>query len=73
MTNLSETQFGEKLREEPGRYVFHKKGTYTLREADGSVIMEVPKQFVDNLTHAGKLVKHVDRDPQKLFPIPAIG
>ena len=73
MATLSETQFVEKLRGEPGRYVLHEMGTYTLREADGSVILAVPKQFVDNLTNAGKLVQRVDRDPQKLFPIPAIG
>ena len=73
MSNLSETQFVEKLRGEPGRYVLHETGTYTLREADGSVILEVPKQFVDNLTHAGKLVHYVGRDPRKLFPAPAIG
>ena len=73
MSNLSETQFIEKLRGEPGRYVLHERGTYTLREADGSVILEVPKRFVDDLKGAGKLVRHVDRDPQKLFPTPAFG
>lgn len=73
MSNLSEAQFVEKLRGTPGRYVFHEMGTYTLREADGSVILKVPKQFVDDLTHAGKLVQYVDRDPRKLFPIPAFG
>ena len=73
MSNLSEAQFVEKLRGEPGRYVLHEMGIYTLREADGSVILEVPKQFVDDLTDAGKLVQYVDRDPRKLFPIPAFG
>jgi hypothetical protein len=48
-------------------------GAYTLREADDSVIFEVPKRFVDDLTDAGKLVQYVDRDPRKLFPIPAFG
>jgi hypothetical protein len=32
MSNLSETQFVEKLRGEPGRYVLHEMGTCTLRE-----------------------------------------
>jgi hypothetical protein len=73
MSNLSEAQFVEKLRGTAGRYVFHEKGTYTLRDADGSVILTVPKQFVDDLIHAGKLVQYVDRDPRKLFPIPAFG
>jgi hypothetical protein len=73
MATLSEAQFVEKLRGEPGRYVFHEMGTYTLREADGSVILEVPKRLVDDLTGAGKLVQYVDRDPRKLFPVPAIG
>jgi hypothetical protein len=73
MSNLSETLFVERLRGEPGRYVLHEMGTYTLREADDSVIFEVPKQFVDDLTNAGKLVQYVDRDPRKLFPIPAFG
>jgi hypothetical protein len=36
------------------------------------VILEVPKQFVDDLTAAGKLVRYVDKDPQKLFPVPSI-
>ena len=44
MSDLSETQFVEKLRAEPGRYIYHEKGTYTLREADGSVILQVPRQ-----------------------------
>jgi len=48
-------------------------GTYTLREADGSVISEVPRQFVDELRHAGGLVRHENEDPQKLFPAPAFG
>jgi hypothetical protein len=73
MSNLSETQFVERLRGEPGRYVLHEMGTYTLREVDGSVILEVPKQFVDNLTNAGKLVRYENRDPGKLFPAPAFG
>jgi hypothetical protein len=73
MSNLSETQFVEKLRGERGRYVFHEMGTYTLREADGSVILEVPKRFVEDLADADKLVQYVDRDPRKLFPAPAFG
>jgi hypothetical protein len=73
MSNLSVAQFVEKLRGEPGRYVFHEMGTYTLREADGSLIFEVPKQFVDELTDVGKLVQYIDRDPRKLFPTPAFG
>jgi hypothetical protein len=73
MANLSKTQLVEKLRGEPGRYILHEKGTYTLREADGSVILEVPRQFVDDLTHAGGLVRYEDRDPRKLFPAPAFG
>jgi len=47
--------------------------TWALREADGGVIFEVPKQFVDDLTDAGKLVQYIDRDPRKLFPPPAFG
>lgn len=73
MSNLSEAQFVEKLRGTPGRYVFHEMGTYTLREADGKVILEVPKQFVDDLIDSSKLVQYIDRDPRKLFPIPAFG
>jgi hypothetical protein len=73
MSNLSVAQFVEKLRGEPGRHVFHEMGTYTLREADGSLIFEVPKQFVDELTDVGKLVQYIDRDPRKLFPTPAFG
>ena len=73
MATLSETEFVEKLREEPGRYIYDETGTYTLREADGSVILEVPKQFVDDLTNTGKLVQRIGRDPRKLFPVPAIG
>ena len=73
MATLSETQFIEKLRAEPGRYIFDEMGTYTLREADGCVILTAPMEFVDKLTQAGKLVQHVDRDPRKFFPVPAIG
>jgi len=73
MAGLSKTQLVEKLRGEPGRYILHEKGAYTLREADGSVISEVPRQFVDELTHAGGLVRHENSDPQKLFPAPAFG
>ena len=73
MSSLSKTQFVEKLRGKSGRYVLDELGTYTLREADGNVILKVPKQFVDDLIHAGKLVQYVDRDPWKLFPTPAFG
>jgi hypothetical protein len=38
MASLSKTELVEKLRGVPGWYIFHEKGTYTLREADGSVI-----------------------------------
>ena len=73
MAGLSKTQLVEKLRGVPGRYILHEMGTYTLREADGSVISEVPKQFVDDLRHAGGLVGYENEDPQKLFPAPAFG
>ena len=73
MASLSKTELEEKLRGEPGRYILHEMGTYTLREADGSVISEVPKQFVDDLRHAGGLVRYENEDPQKLFPAPAFG
>ena len=70
---LSKPELVEKLRGESGRYILHELGTYTLREADGSVISEVPRQFVDELRHAGGLVRHENEDPQKLFPAPAFG
>jgi hypothetical protein len=73
MTALSEAQLVEKLRGVPGRYILHEMGTYTLREADGIVISEVPRQFVDDLRHAGGLVRYENEDPQKLFPAPAFG
>jgi hypothetical protein len=73
MASLSKTELVEKLRGVPDRYILHEKGTYTLREADGSVISEVPRQFVDDLRHAGGLVRYENEDPQKLFPAPAFG
>ena len=73
MASLNEILLAEKLRAEPGRYIYHEKGTYTLREADGSVILQVPRQFVDDLTDAGNLVQYIDSDPRKLFPAPAFG
>ena len=73
MASLNEILLVEKLRGEPGRYIYHEKGTYTLREADGRVILQVPRQFVDDLTDAGNLVQYIDRDPRKLFPTPAFG
>jgi hypothetical protein len=73
MATLSETQLEEILRAELGRYIYHEMGTYTLREADGTVIVQVPRQFVDDLTNAGNLVQYVNRDPRKLFPAPAFG
>jgi hypothetical protein len=73
MATLSETQLEKKLRGERGRYIYHEMGTYTLREADGTVILQVPRQFVDDLTNAENLVQYVDRDPRKFFPAPAFG
>jgi hypothetical protein len=73
MASLNDILLVEKLRAEPGRYIYHEKGTYTLRDADGSVILQVPRQFVDDLTDAGNLVQYIDRDPRKLFPAPAFG
>ena len=73
MASLTKTELVEKRRGEPGRYILHEMGTYTLREADGSVISEVPRQFVDDLRHAGGLVRYENEDPQKLFPAPAFG
>ena len=73
MARLSKTELVEKLRGVPGRYILHEMGIFTLREADGSVISEVPRRFVDDLYHAGGLVRHENSDPQKLFPAPAFG
>jgi hypothetical protein len=72
MASLSKPELVEKLRGESGRYILHELGTYTLREADGTVISEVPGQFVDDLRPGG-LVRYENEDPQKLFPAPAFG
>jgi hypothetical protein len=46
-----------KLRAKPGQYIYHEMGTYTLRDADDSVILQVPTQFVNDLIRAGGLVR----------------
>ena len=42
---------------ETGVLDHHDMGTYTLREADGTVVAQVPTQFVDDLMDAHKLTR----------------